>query len=376
MGRRDLSRTNASGPTVAAGDQNPFGGVTEADVRALAASYGNDDPELAAPEFSIALESVARALTARMEHDDYPTEKKKLVFFLISDRPRELAQRIGAASEPIIDNGAKALCGTMLVTPVTCHSGYGSVLSGESSADLFQEVVDRGAGNEIALVFDPSATEKELRYYPKGVGSPEMVQRYPFRTMTFTLPMLDSVLKRLHEQTLLTPDAAKGLDIWQAAEKYWPIKDAEARFQGLMKLTLTVAFDTRLFTVMWEVPGTQGRCDLFVLSRDPNADGKLTAHAVIELKVLRSFSSGGSPVTKKVNAEAIKKGVSQARGYREDKHALNAMLCCYDMRKPAQSDGEKCFNPIRKAATKSAVQLRSYRIYGSPDDLRKDRMPS
>src|SRR5207302_1973855 len=125
-------------------------------------------------------------------------------------------------------------------------------------------IVDKGAGNEVALVFDPNSTEKELRYYPKGVESPENVKRFPFRTMTFTLAMLDSVLKRLHEQTLLTPDAAKGLAIWEDAEKYQPIKDAEARLQGLMKLTLTVAFNTHLFTVMWEVPGTQGRCDLFI----------------------------------------------------------------------------------------------------------------
>jgi hypothetical protein len=143
-----------------------------------------------------------------------------------------------------------------------------------------------------------------------------------------------------------------------------------------MRLTLSVAFDMRLFSVWWEVPGTQGRCDLFITSRDVNSAGKLTAHAVLELKVLRSFSGGGSRVSKNVNASAVKKGVAQARGYRKDKTALNAMLCCYDMRTPAQADGDKCFDPVRVIAIKHAVHLKSYRLYGSPDDLRDDQMAS
>jgi len=374
MRKRGQSQISTLVTAVAPDDRNPFGGIHETEIRDLAARYANNDSELSASEFSIALESVARAISARMDHQDYAAEPKRLTIFLISDRPRELAERIGAVSEPILDNGSRSFCGCILVAPATCHSGYGYALNGTTNAELFQEVVDKGAGEEIALVFDPNATEKEIRYYPKGLALPEMVQRFSFRTMNFTVQMLDSVLKRLHDEILLTPDAAKGLDIWERASNYWPIKDCEARLQGLMKLTLTVAFDTRLFSVMWEVPGTQGRCDLFVIARDTNENGRLTAHAVIELKVLRSFSSGGSRVAKKVNADAIKKGVLQARGYRDDRHALHAMLCCYDMRKPIQSDGDKCFDPIRKGASRNAVHLRCYRLYRTADDLRKDRM--
>lgn len=372
---QNSTRSSASA-VVSPTDENPFGGLSEEEVRATAESLLGDGPELAASDFSIALESIARAVAARMDHDDYSVESKRLAFFIISDRPRVLADRIGAVLEPIVDNGSKELCGWVVVTPVTCTSGYCVQLAGVTTAELFQEVVAKGAGNEAALVFDPNATDKELRYYPKGVGSPEVVQRFPFRTMTFTLPMLDRVLKRLHEEHLVTPDAAKGLGIWEDAEKYRPITDAEARLQGLMRLTLSIAFDMRLFSVWWEVPGTQGRCDLFVTSRSANKAGQLTAHAVLELKVLRSFSAGGSHVAKTVNAEAVKKGVGQARGYRKNKDALNAMLCCYDMRTPAQADGDKCFEPITSIATKHAIQLRSYRLYGSPDDLRADQTTS
>lgn len=368
------SVTAGPASVVSSTDVNPFGGFSEAEVRAAATALMGDIPELAASEFSIALECVAHAVTARMDHQDYATESKRLAFFLITDRPRTLAERIGAAVEPIIDNGSKELCGWMLVIPATCTSGYGTQLAGTTTAELFNEVLTKGAGNEPALVFDPNATDKELRYYPKGVSSPEVVQRFPFRTMTFTLAMLDSVLKRLHEQALVTPDAAKGLGIWHEADKYRPITDAEARLQGLMRLTLSVAFDTRHFSVWWEVPGTQGRCDLFVTSRSATSAGQLTAHAVLELKVLRSFSAGGSYVAKKTNAEAIKKGVGQARGYRKDKDALNAMLCCYDMRTPAQADGDSCFKPVQSVALKHSVQLRTYRLYGKSDDLRKDQM--
>lgn len=377
--RRSQARTSepsVSAAVVSVSDANPFGGLSEGEVRAVATSFLGDGPELAASDFSIALESVAHAVAARMDHLDYAMESKRLAFFLISDRPRVLAERIGAEVEPIIDNGSKELCGWVLVTPATCTSGYSAQLTGTTTADLFKEVVAKGVGKEAALVFDPNSVDKELRYYPKGVASPEVVQRFPFRTMTFTLPMLDSVLKRLHEESLVTPDAAKGLGIWETADKYRPIKEAEARLQGLIRLTLSVAFDTRLFSVWWEVPGTQGRCDLFITSKSANNAGQLTAHAVLELKVLRSFSAGGSNVAKAVNAGAVKKGVGQARGYSKDKGALNAMLCCYDMRTPTQADGDKCFDPVRSIALKNSVQLRSYRLYGKADDLRKDQMAS
>jgi len=366
--------TGVASAVVAATDTNPFGGLSEAEARSLAASYAANVAELAAPEFSIALESVARAVAQRMDNVAYATEKKRLAFFFITDRPRVVAERIGAIDEPIIDNGTKALCGWILVTGANCRSGYSCELTGTTTGELFKEVIEKGIGTEIALVFDPNATDKELRYYPKGVAAPTVVQRFSFRTMTFTMSMLDSVLKRLHDESLLTPDAAKGLGIWHDAAKYRPIKDAEARFQGLVRLTLSVAFDRGLFSVWWEVPGTQGRCDLFITSRDANDTGHFTAHAVLELKVLRSFSSGGSQVPKYANTAAIKKGVSQAQGYRRDKHALNAMLCCFDMRTPSQSDGDKCFNSVRATANKHGVHLRSYRLYASPDDLRADRM--
>ena len=203
MARRARShvQTNSMGNSpsspVAAGDANPFGGMSEEEVRALALSYSGYNPELAAPEFSIALESVARAVSARMDHEAYVLENKRLAFFLITDRPRILAERIGATIEPILDNGSRELCGWVLVTGANCTSGYSFALVGTTAADLFKEINAKGVGNEVALVFDPNATERELRYYPRGVCYPEVVQRFSFRTMNFTMPMLDSVLKRL-----------------------------------------------------------------------------------------------------------------------------------------------------------------------------------
>jgi len=115
MAQRGRSRARANSTksavssAVAAGDANPFGGINEDDVRTFATSYLGEVPELAAPEFSIALESVARAVAARMDHDDYAADEKRLAFFIITDRARVLGERIGAIGEPIVDNGSKRL---------------------------------------------------------------------------------------------------------------------------------------------------------------------------------------------------------------------------------------------------------------------------
>ena len=63
---------------------------------------------------------------------------------------------------------------------------------------MFDEINLMGIGNISALVFDPGATDPEIRYYPEGLNEDGRVQRYSIAESAFTLASLDKVLNQFH----------------------------------------------------------------------------------------------------------------------------------------------------------------------------------
>jgi hypothetical protein len=143
----------------------------------------------------------------------------------------------------------------------------------------------------------------------------------------------------------------------------------EAFIQALLKMVRSVAFG-RSYRVDFERRGTEGRCDLLISSRHLTAPHTWVAHAALELKVLRSFTSGGGRVSSKVRTAAVAGGLLQAIAYKRQEAAQNGLLCCYDMRAPSHCDGAVCLDPIRPRAKRNKIDLRHYRVYGSSADLR------
>ncbi len=354
-------------------DPNPLGGVTREDVASVAVAAYGVDPELDTRETSIAVEGLARSIIARLENPAASGDPRRLSIFLLSDRPRDLARELNAKKEPILDNGSLQLAGSLWISGPTFVSGYRVALAGTDTGSMFDEVSQKGVGDLPAFVFDPSATEAEIRYYPGGLDEPDYVQRFIISEKVFTLDALDRVLTAFHESNIIAPDAAgRSFNPWQESKKYIPRTDAEAFLQGGLKLAITVAFQ-RKCTVRFEVRGTEGRCDLLVVSRDPKKSNAWLHHAAMELKVLRSFSSRLTPVSSAVRRKALEKGLEQAISYKKEHGATIGLLCCFDMRSPAHADGTACFALINRRAAKRAIELRLFRLYGSVVDLRSDK---
>jgi hypothetical protein len=178
-------------------------------------------------------------------------------------------------------------------------------------------------------------------------------------------------MKTHYEQSIITPDAAlPEFNPWKNASKYFPRERAEAFFQGILKLVLDVAFGPKC-RIAFEVRGSEGRCDLLISSRTKG--NAWQSHAALELKVLRSFTSGGSAVSNSVRVKAIAGGLLQAIAYRNENSAKDGLLCCFDMRAPQHCDGPVYFKPVATKAKKEKIGLRHFRIYGSSEDLRKDK---
>ena len=359
-------------PFIESGEAAPLGGVTKDELSAIVATSFNRYPELEGPEVRIAVETLAKALAARMRHSGWTSDPKVLAVFLLSDRSRELGGEITATREPIIDNGSKPFGGRLWIAPHNFTSGYWLPFSGDDDAAVFAEVEKKGLGEHPALVFDPNATDPELRYYPRGLSDTERIHRFMIAQHSFSLEALDKVLKRFHEYNIITPDAVLGeQDPWKDAGRYFPRPRTEAFLQGWLKSVLSVAFLDHM--IRFEVKGNEGRCDLLVVSPHQSQTNAWLYHAALELKVLRTYSTGGKAVANAKSTQAISDGLLQAIAYKKEHSAELGMLCCYDMRTPKQCNGDGCFAGIAKKAEKSAVELRRYRLYGSSADLRDDK---
>jgi hypothetical protein len=352
---------------VASGDPAPFGAASVDQLAAIAQQFYGVDPDLDAPAIEIALQALAKVIGLRAQNAGAVHDEKKVAIFLISDRPRELAKTLGAKHKPIVDDGSQPLTGSIWISPATFVSGYSLSIEGADAAAAFEQVATLGLGSLPACVFNPEATEQEIRFYPKGVDDDTRVIKFSVSDIALDFAALDQVLDTFHTQNFITPDATHDiLDPWKVASKYQPREDTEAFFQAWLKTALTIVF-WRTIIVKFEVPGTEGRCDLLLMSRQGDA---WHCQAVLELKVLRSLTSTGKPVSQTVASQAIEDGVLQVVSYKKQNSAKLGMLCCYDMRKPGHCNDDQCFDPVRTLATARDVHLRRYRVFNSSKELR------
>jgi hypothetical protein len=359
-------------PLVGVDELNPLGGASRDELASIVSEEFGADPNLEASEMAIAIDSLSKVVAARMAHADWPNDPKQLAVFMISDRVRELAVTLDATREPILDNGSRSIAGKLWVAAPTLVNGYFATFAATDPGGVFEEVKLKGIGDRPALVFDPSATDPEIRYYPFGLNEDGRVQRFSIANEIFTVAALDKVLRQFHEDNIITPDAAlSDFNPWSDGRKYIPRERTEAFLQGMLKMILSIAFGK--CRIDFEVRGTEGRCDLLITSRSTTVASGWISHAALELKVLRSFTSSGRRVSAPARTKAVSDGLLQVIAYRRERDAQEGMLCCFDMCLPKHSNGATIFNGILPRAKRNKIELRHYRLYGTSADLRTDK---
>ena len=102
------------------------------------------------------------------------------------------------------------------------------------------------------------------------------------------------VVDRVYETSLVTPSAqSKTGKLWKRAGTFWASERAEDLVQMYLRTGLATAFPSCI--VRAEQTQATGRLDLEVEEPDASDRSVVTRHALLELKVLRAFGSGGSP---------------------------------------------------------------------------------
>src|SRR5690349_3489285 len=119
-----------------------------------------------------------------------------------------------------------------------------------------------------------------------------------------TIDEMTEEVIQLYEHNIITPDAAASEhNPWIDARRHIPRPKAEAFLQGWLKSILSMAFLN--LVARFEMPGTEGRCDLLLVSPSQSAPHSWRYHAALELKVLRSVTSTGRDVSSQVSTRAI-----------------------------------------------------------------------
>lgn len=354
-------------------DANPFGGADIDKMTSVAHDNLGVDPEIDVPSAGIAIQAIAKAVSARIRNDDFALDTKVLSAFLISDRPRSDAEQLLAHKEPIVDNGSISFAGSLWIAGPAFRSAYKRSFSKTNTLEIFKELESLGLGQSPIFLFDPNATDPEIRYYPNGVSYTDTVRIFLISQQEFSIEALDRVLKRFYETSIRTPDSMLGPEgPWSDPANYVPRSKTEAFLQNWLKIAINACFQVP-YSCEFEKPGNEGRCDLMLVSRHPTQENTHIHHAVMELKVLRSRTFGNNPVSETVRQKAIKKGLEQAIAYKNEQSAKIAMLCCFDMRTVAHCDHNGCFEPVSGRAKTAGIALRRYRMYGSSDDLRAEK---
>ena len=311
---------------------------------------------------------IAKLIRRRLVEAGAEMDSRRLAVFLLEPIARAYKPDATPTRVPMLDNGLEEVTGRIwFVSPVVVAGSY--VDFGDCDDDeLFYIVTEKlNLGNVPVIIFDPRTTIPEVRFYKNGLNDPERYDRVRLNP-DISLPRIFEVIDRLYRECLVTPDAQeRGGTLWADNTRNRPSRNAESIVQVYLRAGLTTVFPT--CTVRPEQTSVPGRLDLEIEESDPFDRAIFTRHAILELKVLRSFGSTGGTVTEQAMLKWIDKGVKQAAAYRRARGAVAAALCCFDMR--LEDTGETSFEHVADLAQRIEVALKRWFIYATSEDYRE-----
>jgi hypothetical protein len=309
------------------------------------------------------LVGVGRILQKAVQELPTPDERRPAIFILEPSVPNNL--RFEAAKfVPMLNNGLTQVEGELWFVSASPQSGKHVALPQGDDAALFQFVTEiEGLSSVPAVVYDPRPDPPQVRFYPGGLSSPDLATIHRLAEgMQIQVATIIEAVDRFYCGSLVTPRASPGTRrIWKNGQKWHPVERTERLIQSDLRLALYMWFLG--CEVRQEVDDSVGRLDLLIEQPDRSTPGSIVTHAVVELKVLRSFRPTGGVVNPSENKDAMKTGVQQAAAYRTKMNARLALLFCFDMRKV--EDVSRCFDSVRSLATSLEVHLRVWYLFGS-----------
>lgn len=312
--------------------------------------------------------ALARRREAIVERGEDPLDLAIFLMYPAGEQHTDLPRY------PMLDAGLTAIAGKVWYVNAAVVSGRAVDMTATEDDDVFRFVTDDlGLGDVPAAIVDPRLDQTTVRFYPAGLSDPNSREEVRLRTPDVGIAGLSDIVARVYGQCLVTPDAqSSGNKIWENGSSHRPKRNAEHRIQAYLKPAFTVAFPTcRIYE---EFAGIMGRADLHIEEPDPIDRANVTFLAVLELKVLRTYSeSGNTKYSIAESAREVSKGVKQAGMYKRERGHQVGALCCFDMRE--KDEGDDCFAGVAKLADDLAVDLRRWYLYGTSELYRQAVAP-
>lgn len=152
--------------------------------------------------------------------------------------------------------------------------------------------------------------------------------------------------------------------MWEESGKWYPNENAELVIHDYLLIALRMIF--RGFTTMSEVNLPVGRADILLQPRDPS----VATRALVELKVLRTFSYTGATEYDEKKWEAVlEEGRLQAVNYGKKSGAAIKAVCAYDMRKVKTT---AVLDAARLAYALDGVELRDFKVQNNVAKVRRE----
>lgn len=309
---------------------------------------------------------VAKLIRRRIVEAENDEDPAKPAVFLLEPKAQTYKSNIVPKRIPMLNNGLTAVNGRIwFVNPVVVMGHYVDLEDCDDD-QLFHIVTHKlRLGRVPAVIFDPRSRILEVRFYSQGLDFPEKCSVLSINYTIIPLKSIFSVIDCIYKTCLITPDIQEQAGkLWQNSERHWPIEDAELTIQLYLRVGLQGAFPT--CNIRTEHKLMPGRIDIGIEESD--STNQSVWHAVLELKVLRSFGSTGIRKSENETLDWVESGVKQAASYRNDRGARSAALCCFDMR--CENAGETCFDHVRNLANEHQVALKVWFIYATSKQYR------
>lgn len=318
--------------------------------------YSNQDPTV---QFK---HGVAKAIRRRLEKK-VPHENILSVFILapgpLNDFP--------STSVPRLNSGLTPLNGIWFVNRQVI-SGKRIEINSSDDTVLFDFVISTlGAGEFPAILFDVAESKRLIRFYPRGLQHMDDCDELAIDVRDLGLAEVRKAIDFTYKERLITPSAgAYGVILWKKPDDHWTIDQIERKIQSHLVTGLANWFLP--CKVQEELTGASGRYDVSIIEQHPLDASHKIHHVLLEIKVIKSFGSGGAKVSLSANMSGLKTGLEQAYCYRKEHNFKFSALCCFDMQK--ENNGDTCFNHIQDDAKKLAVELWHWYIHNKAKDLR------
>jgi len=269
----------------------------------------------------------------------------------------------------MLDRGLEPIEGRVWFVSHVVTVGNWMAATFKSDEKLFRFIAEElDLGQVPAILYDPRSPEPQLRVYRAGLGDAENCS---FLYIAYTEISIDDIFWRIdaiYRNQLVTPGVqSRGRRLWKAASRGLPERYAEVLLRNALETGLQGAFP--MCKVRTEQSQPAGRLDIEIEEGVLDQPGIVKRHAILEIKVLREMTNKGKAVARGVVGKLVKEGVIQAAAYRDERVALAAALCCFDMR--SKFLGAECFLCVNDLAAKLQVHLRCWHLFASAAAYRR-----